>query len=251
MRNPEQAPRVEYAEFTERGYLSLLDAAAERYQFSPFGIVPADGQVLWRHDIDMSPHRALRIAQLESDRGIHATYFVLLHSPFYNALERAVVDCLRGIARQGHWIGLHFELGLNRTTTPEAELVRGLTNERAILVDLVGESVDAFSFHNPGVNDASQFEAQKYAGMVNAYSRDMRREYRYVSDSNGYWRSEPLADVLRAAPPRLQVLTHPEWWVPEPMSPRARVVRAVEGRAGRVLADYDESLAQQGRANIR
>lgn len=47
------------------------------------------------------------------------------------------------------------------------------------------------------------------------------------------------------------VLTHPVWWTPEPMSPRARVARAIDGRASCVHAYYDRSLAKGGRENIR
>jgi hypothetical protein len=50
---------------------------------------------------------------------------------------------------------------------------------------------------------------------------------------------------------RLQVLTHPEWWVPEPMSPRERVARAIDGRARRQHARYDEIMKAMRRENVR
>ena len=56
----------------------------------------------------------------------------------------------------------------------------------------------------------------------------------YVSDSNGYWRFERLPEVLAAgAHERLHVLTHPEWWQEEAMSPRERILRCIAGRARR------------------
>ena len=50
---------------------------------------------------------------------------------------------------------------------------------------------------------------------------------------------------------RLQVLTHPEWWVPDALSPRDRVARCVEGRASAALAGYDSALERFDRRNIR
>jgi len=50
---------------------------------------------------------------------------------------------------------------------------------------------------------------------------------------------------------RLHVLTHPEWWQPEAMAPRDRIVRCVEGRAAYTLRDYDEQLVRGNRENRR
>jgi hypothetical protein len=60
-----------------------------------------------------------------------------------------------------------------------------------------------------------------------------------------------LAQVIAAGGPRLQVLTHPEWWVPEPMPPRARVARAIDGRAAYMAARYDAAMREVGRENVR
>jgi hypothetical protein len=50
---------------------------------------------------------------------------------------------------------------------------------------------------------------------------------------------------------RLHVLTHPEWWTPEAMSPRERVVRSVDGRRESTLRAYDQLLERNNRANLR
>jgi hypothetical protein len=50
---------------------------------------------------------------------------------------------------------------------------------------------------------------------------------------------------------RLHVLTHPEWWVPEPMSPRDRIARAIDGRAASVAAGCDRAIRAVGRRNVR
>ena len=75
--------------------------------------------------------------------------------------------------------------------------------------------------------------------------------YAYVSDSNGYWRFERLPEVLAAgAHERLHVLTHPEWWQEQPMSPRERILRCIEGRGRASEATYDALLSDNQRVNV-
>lgn len=224
--------------FTERGYVELLDAMSG-YRFEPFGTTATEPHVLWRHDIDISPQRALRLARLEAERDLRATYFVHLHSPFYNALEAPVRDILRDIIDLGHDIGLHFEVAFY-ADLDEVGLGVRLDQERAQLRWLVRAPVRAFAFHNP----TEGFDAPMYAGLVNA---SRLPGYEYVSDSNGFWRYGTPLDLEG---PRLQVLTHPEWWTPEPLSPRARVQRAIDGRAVATGRWYDDLLAAAGRENV-
>ena len=234
-------------DFTESSYRALVQRAKQRYQFVTFDRAATAGSgVLWRHDIDMSVHRALALAKIERDEGVRATYFVHLHSRFYNALEDAIVDRLRAIVALGHDVGVHFD---SRFVTGSITMADAVAAERATLERACGSRAVALSFHDPDVTAVS--DATEVAGLVNAYGRTLRERFEYASDSNGYWRFTPLSEVLLSAGPRLQVLTHPEWWVPEPMPPRARVMRAIEGRAAYLAAKYDAAMTDVGRDNIR
>ena len=42
--------------------------------------------LILRHDVDFSLDYALQMAQKEAQNKIRSTYFILLHSPFYNPL---------------------------------------------------------------------------------------------------------------------------------------------------------------------
>jgi len=246
------APDFNFADFTERGYRTALGAAQARYRFESFGTRSTKPHVLWRHDVDYSVHRAARIARLEADAGATATYFLLLHSPFYNLLERPVTELARSIASCGHRIGLHFDSAFYPDLQGMDDLAELLLHEAALLERVLEVPVEAFSFHNPGlVHDDLAFDADKIAGLVNAYGRTLRAQYGYVSDSNGYWRFRRLFDVRREGEgERLHVLTHPVWWQAEPMAPRERIARSVTGRAERTLRDYDDLLARAARRNI-
>lgn len=244
------SPEGHEVDFTEAHYRANVRTAKAHYAFEPYGTRSDEPHVLWRHDIDCSPHRALALARIEAEEGVTATYCFLLHSDFYNLLETAVMRRVREILSYGHRLGLHFDPAVVRPAD-EAELECALTRERAILEDVFEAPVEAFSFHNPDISDADRFQQDAYAGMLSTYGASVQRDYHYVSDSNGYWRFKRLADVLgEHEQPRLHVLTHPEWWQAEAMSPRARIARCIEGRAHRVGADYDEILPAIGRLNV-
>jgi hypothetical protein len=120
-----------------------------------------------------------------------------------------------------------------------------------VIESATGSRVTALSFHDPDAPGVTISEADTIAGLVNAYGESLRARFEYGSDSNGYWRFTPLPELIARGGERLQVLTHPEWWVPEPMPPRARVVRAIEGRAAYMAAKYDAAMQDVGRDNIR
>jgi hypothetical protein len=242
------SPEHSYRQFTEDGYRALLRLAKERFAFGSFrDHREAPPQtVLWRHDLDFSVHRALALARIEATEGVRATHFLLLHSGFYNALEAEVTERVREILSLGHELGLHFDPRFYG----DGDLDDALARERALLEHVFATDVTAFSLHNPDLAGWSDGR-DEIAGMVNAYGSYLTQQYGYASDSNGYWRFAPLDEVLvRGEHDRLQVLTHPEWWVPEPMSPRERVSRAIEGRARRQHARYDEVMKEMRRENV-
>ena len=235
-------------DFTEAAYAELVELAKRGYSFEPFGTDASEPHVLWRHDVDYSVHRALRLAEIEAEAGVRSTYFLHLHSAFYNLLERPVFERAQRLLEHGHWLGLHFDAGFRDGGDMESEMAA----ERDLLERLFGRAVEVVSFHNPEATGVESIGDERLAGMVNAYGDAIRERYSYVSDSNGYWRYRRLGDVLEAADEkRLHVLTHPEWWQAEPMSPRDRIARCAEGRAQAALAGYDELLALSGRDNIR
>jgi len=249
---PSQAELYHFEDFTEAAYRRMLEVARERYAFEHFGTELDAPHVLWRHDVDFSVHRALRMAQIESDLGLSSTYFLLLHSQFYNLLEASVRDLAVEIRELGHQIGLHFDAGYHGGGGSLADLEHRAGWERDLVSETVGAEVATLAFHIPEVTGVAGVEDDTIAGMVNAGGRSLRERYSYVSDSNGYWRHRRLPEVLQdGSEERLHVLTHPGWWQPTAMSPRDRLSRCVEGRARSSEAWYDELVAAWGRENVR
>jgi hypothetical protein len=236
-----------FEDFTVASYRAILEAAKARYAFAPFGTGASGPHVLWRHDVDYSVHRAVVLARVEAELGVRATYFVTLHSDLYNLLEPAVHDRVREIAALGHWIGLHFDAGFH----PGGDLDERAAWEGRVVSEALEVPVETVSLHNPSVSGTEDFDAERLGGMLHAGARSVRDRYAYVSDSNGYWRYGRLADVLAAGEhERMHVLTHPEMWQEEPMSPRERILRCIEGRGRASEATYDALLADNQRVNV-
>lgn len=244
------AERYRFADFTRENYRQLVRMAKARYAFRRFTDFDRDEPfVLWRHDVDFSPHAAARLARVEAEEGVQATYLLHLHSDFYNLLEREVSDKVREIIDLGHPVGLHFDTHYYDIRS-EAELEQHLAVERDLLQRLFGVPIEVFSFH-VSTPLTMGCRAWSYAGMIHAHAEYFQEQVGYCSDSNGYWRFHRLEDVLRdGAHTRLQVLTHPEWWTDEVLSPSQRIRRCVEGRAQSSVRRLEAIMAEHGRLNI-
>ncbi len=244
------AEEYRFDDFTVANYRTLLQTAKAHYIFRRYtDPVPQAHSVLWRHDVDWSMHRAYALAKLEAENGVRATYFLWPHSEMYNLLERGVADLARTIHALGHDIGLHLDTAFHGITA-ESQLDDVISWETGVLERLLACRVDAFSFHNPGVRELG-WQRERYGGRINTYAAQFQSGIGYVSDSNGYWRHRRLADVLAyATDAQLQVLTHPEWWTDEPMSPAARIERCIEGRSTANRSFYAALLDRAGRQNI-
>ena len=239
-----------FDDFTEAHYRHCLQLARQNYRFVRFPDYRAEGRVcLWRHDIDTSPHRGLRLAQIEAEEGVVSTFFVLLHSDRYHPLEKDVYDRLKAILALGHDLGLHFDPQFyGERIQSAADLEHFLALERHLLEETFQTEIRSFSFHNPSVNNSLRFDQETLAGMVNAYGAELQSQYDYCSDSFCYWRYRRLVEVLeQAAAEKIHILTHPVCWTEDVTSPYVRFVRAVEGRAANTLRRYQEAALRNKR----
>jgi len=236
-------------DFTEKHYRYLIKTAKKNYLFEPFTTKTKSPHILWRHDIDFSIHRASSLAKIENELGVKATYFLKLHSEFYNLFEKSIFEKVLKIIEFGHNIGLHFEHHFYNNNKKKLE--ENLRSEKKILEKIFSVDVKVFSFDSPTLSNALNVSDNKISSMVNAYGQRIKNNYHYCTDSNGYWRFERLADVLESREyPYLHILTHPGWWQKNPMKPRQRVERCVKHRGLETLKIYDKILKETGRKNI-
>lgn len=241
----------DFLDFTEARYRELLLEATIRYEFMDFSdLAGNDRECIWRHDVDMSPHRAVRLAEIEQSVGVRAHYFIMLGSRFYNPFESGVLAVLKRLSVMGHGVGLHFDSASVPLSRNSGCIEEMLSNQANILSSILEIPINSFTLHNPTVGRVKNINAVRYGGLVNASAPELVSSFTYCSDSNGIWRHRSLIEVVQdPSVRRLYALTHPEWWVPSPMRPRERIQRCIDGRAACVGREYDEDLARFGRPN--
>lgn len=243
-----------YNDFTEENYERLIKIISNKYitiSYDYEEIMNNKNNILLRHDIDYSINRSLKLAQIEQKNGVKSTFFLHIHNEAYNIFEAGQYEIVKRIISMGHDIGLHFDHGFYKNiTNNKSEIENWARYEKELLERLYGISIKAVSFHNPEATSVLEVKNRTYAGMVNAYSKDIADRYKYCSDSNGYWRFERLEELLEKGYEKLHVLLHPAWWVPKTMSPYERIERCVYGRASNYLKQYCEFLNECGRINV-
>lgn len=246
--------KYKFDDFTLSNYSRLLDLALEQsFVFSDYSIDLENSlgvrEIVWRHDVEFSVHRALKMARIEHEKGIRAHYFFQIHSEFYNIFEKEVFELAKQIRGLGHYLGLHFDAHFWEVSSV-AHLEQCIGTDRKILEDMLAVEINSFSFHNTTPALLSMNDLH-YGGLLNVYAKQIRAKYRYCTDSTGIWRYERLEDVLRDRSIRfLQVLTHDGMWQDEAIAPRQRVLRCVNMRARRRIESYDYFLPKMGQVNI-
>lgn len=194
--------------FTFDWYDDLLGRVQDAgLTFRPFGREVPPRTAVLRHDVDFSPRKAVRMAELEADRGVTATYFFLLSSQLYNPLNADTRETIAAIADLGHDVGLHFDSHQYWEGEPDhADLADQIDAERSVLAKVVDDPTDIVAFHNP----PEWTLGREFSGFTHTYEPRYFEEVVYVADSNQRWRTEPpFADGV---PDRIQILTHPVQW---------------------------------------
>ena len=171
-------------------YRELLGAARTGgYRFAFFDRDPEPGDVLLRHDVDLSLEAAVALAELEAELEAAATYFLMTESVFYNLSSPAGERALERLRALGHRIGLH-------AIHPRASID--------------GRFDPVIAWHNPD----PKFISAPVDGVANAMEPRFFVPGRYRSDSNQHWREGCPHEALASGDFEwLQLLTHPEIWV--------------------------------------
>jgi hypothetical protein len=171
-------------------YRELLEAAKRGgYRFAFFDGEPRAGDLLLRHDVDLSLEAAVELAEVEAEGGARATYFLMTESVFYNLASPAGERALVRLRELGHRVGLH-------AVWPES--------------DRDGRFDPVIAWHNPD----PEYMGEPVEGVTNVMSAPFFDPEHYRSDSNQRWRSGCPHEELRAGRFEwLQLLTHPEIWV--------------------------------------
>jgi hypothetical protein len=170
-------------------YRELLQAAQHGgYRWAGFAKAPAAGDVILRHDVDLSLGAALALAEVEAGEGAWATYFLMTRSVFYNLDSREGEDAVARLRELGHRVAHH-------AVWPH--------------VDLDDRFEPVVAWHNP----APEYMWDPIDGAANVMEAPFFDPDHYRSDSNQHWRHGcPDDDLRKGRFEWLQLLTHPEIW---------------------------------------
>ena len=177
-------------EFSLEHYRELLAAAkAGGYRFAGFDEPPQAGDLLLRHDVDLSLDAALQMAEVEADAGAWSTWFLMTRSVFYNLDSSEGERAVARLRELGGRIAHH-------AVWPNA--------------DLDDRFEPVVAWHNPN----AEFMAAAVEGATNVMAPPWFDPDHYRSDSNQSWRHGCPHDALeRGEFEWLQLLIHPEIWV--------------------------------------
>jgi hypothetical protein len=160
-----------------------------------------------RHDVDISPISALKLGQIEHELGVRGNFFFLLNSETYQLLSEHNIQIVRRLRELKHCVGLHIDQLL--TGEDEHKILKTIEwfSEIVTPIDLVA------SFHRP----TTTVLRRVYDGFINTYAPHLFSEQCYLSDSrrdDGFY--PKLRQWMAEGKPMIQLLTHPDWWYPEP-----------------------------------
>lgn len=240
-----------FSDFTFCNYERLLEIANQTYEFNFFNEKPAIDKktIFLRHDVEFSVPIALKMAEVEKKHQIKATYFIQVHSAFYNPFDEQNLRFIKKISEYGHELGLHFDTHFWDISSEE-QLDEKIKIDASFLESFLQTRIRFFSFHN--TNDfVLSCNKEFYAGLINVYSSKFKNTIGYISDSTGYWRFERLEDRLKEGKYNiLQILIHDAMWQDEVLPPRQRLFKTIDERAKYLKDYYDKTLKEFGAKNI-
>jgi hypothetical protein len=195
-----------------------------------------------RHDVDYSPAAALGLAEMESARGIRATYFLLLNTSYYNLLAPEHADVARRLVAAGHEVGLHYDLRFLQSF-PAERGVELLEEQARLLGALSGAPVESIALHQPALVGPDPLRGR--TRFLDAYGDGFFKEMLYVSDSCRAWRDAAWRLLATGpVPDRLQLVLHPVNWGPEDR-PREAIFAGVHSQLRDQVDAAERDLAEK------
>ena len=183
-----------------------------------------------RHDIDYELDRAVEFSVIERERNAKSTYFVLLTSDFYNPASKSSLKVFDELRKNGHEIGLHFDevrYSSDNAEWCEDYIIENIQKEAELLEKIIDEPVKTVSMHRPSKNTLDS--NLEIPGLVNSYSKEFFKKFKYVSDSRMRWREDVQHIISSNEYERLHILTHPFWYKDSSLSIEKLLLEFING----------------------
>ena len=172
-------------DFSLGHYRELLEAAkAGGYRFAGFDREPERGDLILRHDVDLSLDAALRMAEVEAEAGAWSTWFLMTRSVFYNLASHEGERAIARLRELGGRVAHH-------AVWPD--------------VDLDERFEPVVAWHNPD----PEYMSAPIDGATNVMTAPWFDPEHYRSDSNDHWRHGCPHAELAARRVRVAAAAHP------------------------------------------
>ncbi len=197
-------------DFTYKHYIETLLKARKTHIFYTFANLQEKSRrrfIILRHDIDAQVWKALKMAKIDSDLGISATFFVRVHGP-YNPFREPSYEAILKIVELGHEIGFHYEpLFYTKNNLPLEETI---LLEIRLLNKLFKISIRSIAPHMPSLLKGPELGNLKEE-FNDSYSPRFFTKIKYISDSNKRWREGCMCRWIEESD-QIQIAVHPHWW---------------------------------------
>ena len=141
--------KYRFKDFTIDNYRLLIELALSNgfnFIFYDDDYIPERKDILWRHDVEFEPDIALRMAEIECELGVKATYFFQMHSEYYNIFDKHYSEVLKKVQNLGHKIGLHFDCAYYKINK-ESELDLFINIDKTYFEQVFKLKINSFSFY--------------------------------------------------------------------------------------------------------
>ena len=204
-------------DFSYDSYKEILNNFKnKKYKFQKFGdykkVKKNNPNIFLRHDIDITLDKVIQIARIETEIGVHSTFFFMTNSPFYNIYSSKGHELIEELIQLGHHIGLHFHAESYKNLFLEQDINMAVKKEIKNMENIFDLKIDAVSFHRPNkllLNGSSLLTTP----FPHTYMKEFTKEIDYCSDSSGEWKfGSPLERKSFKSNQDIHLLTHPIWW---------------------------------------
>jgi len=168
--------------------------------------------IVMRQDVDLDFLPSYDVYKIQKKIGITSTFFVLTTATTYNIASHTIRNMLSEMVKDGFEIGLHFDPTIYGDISFD-ELQVMAEFECEILENIIKTPISSISLHNPSISG----EFPQFKGYINAYSKELFEDKRYLSDSmridpdlHPYRGKDPYTFVRSATKYPLQIVLHPE-----------------------------------------
>ena len=230
----------DFGDFSVDAFVSLIaDFRKAGYRFCTFSDVEPERCVVLRHDVDFSPADAAKMAAIEQELSVNATYFILLTSAFYNAIAPQTKTHVTAMIASGAKLGLHFDPSIYDNY--EA----GFEGERRIFEEAFGQKLEIVSLHRP--RDFLDDNDRRLPGVRHTYEDEYFKNLKYFADSGGsFAHGHPLESDEFQARKSLHLNLHPIWWMRKGAGPSDKLrswershFQALNDEVGRNCKTFD------------